>query len=32
MSNPIYSLQVELPLAGDRSYPIVIGHGLLDDG
>lgn len=32
MSNSIYSLQVELPLAGDRSYPIVIGHGLLDDG
>ena len=31
MSHPIYSLQVELPLAGDRSYPSVIGHGLLDD-
>ena len=32
MSNPIHSLQVELPLGSDRSYPIVIGHGLLDDG
>ena len=33
MSNPIYSLQVDLPASGvDRSYPIIIGHGLLADG
>ena len=33
MSNPIYSLKVDLPPSGiDRSYPIIIGHGLLGDG
>ncbi|MDG1066067.1 MAG: 3-dehydroquinate synthase [Luminiphilus sp.] len=32
MSNPIYSLQVDLPCSGiDRSYPIIIGHGVLSD-
>lgn len=32
MSNPIYSLQVDLHSdSADRSYPIIIGHGLLND-
>ena len=33
MSSPLYSLKVDLPSDGiDRSYPIVIGRGVLGDG
>ena len=33
MPSPLYSIQVDLPSGGiDRSYPIVIGHGVLGDG
>ena len=33
MSDTLHTLEVQLPLTGvDRSYPILIGRGLLSDG